>query len=146
MRKSNKLCKENLFWVSLFHGHELNCEYSLDFLPNKWAILTKLLGKIYPTLIRPVPCTRFLFCFTFYWVTPRAVNCWVKVTQLLDKTCPTMICPVTFAQHILQCNSFKTYPARRTCIISETIFIKIIGKCRGTGNSRGEWRKSRSQT
>ena len=31
MRKNNKLYEENQIYVSFFHGHELNCEYSLVF-------------------------------------------------------------------------------------------------------------------
>ena len=39
------------FYVSLLHGPELSCEYSLVFYPTSWAILTALLDKICPTLM-----------------------------------------------------------------------------------------------
>ena len=38
-------------YVSLLHGPELSCEYSLLFYPTSWTILTALLDKICPTLM-----------------------------------------------------------------------------------------------
>ena len=52
-------------YVSLLHGPEFSCEYSLDFHPTSWAIMTALLDKICLTLMGKTIFT----------------NCWMEYTN-----------------------------------------------------------------